>query len=214
MVVRVMVRVASRAIAYARSVLTPALTASTAARAPLDRSTIRRRRSTFTSTRLPSTGFFSASVRTRRATFSRRCCRYDDRDCPTAQMGSRANVRISSPRFNAPLMGTTTWHAHAPTVRQHYRDYCSNSMVLKFIIDAFEPGYYSQNAIALVALIKQAEPSKTSTVQVIARHISLGPLCWGRNSINPSITQHAASPSPTDCETTTNATMRIVRRHP
>ncbi len=53
------------------------------------------------------------------------------------------------------------------TVLQHYRDYCSNSMVLKNIIDAFDPSHYSQNSIALVALVKQAEPSKTSTVQVL-----------------------------------------------
>jgi len=56
---------------------------------------------------------------------------------------------------NAPLEVFTA-------VLQRYNDFSKSSMVLKHIIDAFEPAHYTDKALALVALVKQANASKTT----------------------------------------------------
>jgi len=52
------------------------------------------------------------------------------------------------------------------TVLKHFRDFCGNSMVLKHIIDSFDPTLYAVNAAAMVALVKQADASRTTTVEI------------------------------------------------
>ena len=61
---------------------------------------------------------------------------------------------------NAPLEVFTA-------VLQRYNDFSKSSMVLKHVIDAFEPAYYTDKALALVKLIKQASPSKTTPVMLL-----------------------------------------------
>ena len=52
------------------------------------------------------------------------------------------------------------------TTLKHYRDYSSNSMVLKHIIDCFDPKHYAPNAAAMVSLVKMAKPSKVGMIGV------------------------------------------------
>jgi len=52
------------------------------------------------------------------------------------------------------------------TTLKHYRDYCGNSMVLKHIIDCFDPKHYAPNAAAMVSLVKMADSSKVGIIGV------------------------------------------------
>ena len=45
------------------------------------------------------------------------------------------------------------------TVLQHYRGYCNNSMVLHHVVSAFEARHWIANALAMVALVKEASDS-------------------------------------------------------
>jgi len=51
-------------------------------------------------------------------------------------------------------------------VLQLYREYSNEAMVLKHIIDVFDPSYYSHGSIGMTALIKVSVPSMVSIVDV------------------------------------------------
>ncbi|KAJ8605796.1 hypothetical protein CTAYLR_000528 [Chrysophaeum taylorii] len=54
-------------------------------------------------------------------------------------------------------------------VLAQYRDYCNDATVLKHIIEAFSHEDVASRAAAIVALAKRAEPSTTSTVDLLGR---------------------------------------------
>ena len=58
-------------------------------------------------------------------------------------------------------------HADFTTILQKYNEHCKSSMVLKPIIDAFDPSHYIDKALAVVQLVKKSETSKTSTVMLL-----------------------------------------------
>ena len=63
-------------------------------------------------------------------------------------------------------------------VLQLYREYSNEAMVLRHIIDAFDPIYYSHGSIGMAALIKVSEPSLVSIVDVftsLGRKLLLSP---------------------------------------
>jgi len=89
---------------------------------------------------------------------------------------SKASIKLSSyihllsPAIEWMIynVGVNASREQFQAVLQLYRQYSNESMVLKHIIDAFDPSYYSHGSIGMAALIKQSQPSIVSIVDVFA----------------------------------------------
>ena len=55
------------------------------------------------------------------------------------------------------IAGKHSSKANFTTALKHYRDYCSNTMVLNHMLNSFEPKFYQANAGAMVSLVKSAD---------------------------------------------------------